>query len=157
MNIFALDSSPSIAAKYHCDKHVPKMILETAQLLSTAHHVTGSPIAPQVYKKTHANHPCSIWVRQSSDNYLWALELMATLSNEYTIRFGKLHKSFLDKFVILGNIPDLPDIGLTPFAQAMPEKYKNADPILAYRDYYKFEKSRFAKWERGNATTPFWW
>lgn len=157
MNIFALDNQPDSAALYHCDKHVPKMILETAQLLSTAHHVTGSPLSPQVYKQTHANHPCSIWVRQSTHNYLWALELMASLSNQYTARFGKLHKSFTDKFCILSSVPDLPNIGLTPFAQAMPEKYKNADPIKAYRDYYKFEKSRFAKWERGNATIPFWW
>ena len=80
---------------------------------------------------------------------------MATLSNEYTIRFGKLHKSFLDKFVILGNVPDLPDIGLTPFAQAMPDLYKDNDAVKAYRNYYIFEKSRFAKWPDGK--TPKWY
>jgi hypothetical protein len=95
MNIFILDTNPRIAAKMHCDKHVPKMILETAQMLSTAHHVYDTPQAPLVYKKAHLNHPCTIWVRESVDNYSWAFELFRELNNEFVRRRGKKHLSWV--------------------------------------------------------------
>ena len=74
MNIFVLDTSPKLAAEYHCNKHVVKMIIETAQMLSTAHDYLETGISG-LYKPTHKNHPCSIWVRQSRENYLWTLDL----------------------------------------------------------------------------------
>lgn len=86
MNIFYLDSNPTLCAKYHNDKHVVKMILETAQLLCGVHWVTGKE-AP--YKLSHKNHPCSIWVRSSLENYLWLCELGLELCDEYTYRYGK--------------------------------------------------------------------
>ena len=64
MNIFVLDNDPFKAAEYQCDKHVVKMVLETAQLLCSAHET-----AP--YKRTHYNHPCAIWTRSSLSNYMW--------------------------------------------------------------------------------------
>jgi hypothetical protein len=44
---------------------------------------------------------------------------------------------------------------MPPFAQAMPDQYKNSDAVRAYRDYYIYEKSRFAKWKTGNV--PSWY
>lgn len=156
MNIFVLDRSPSKAATYACDKHVVKMILETAQLLCSAYpdaYKCGS-CGEVPYKKTHYNHPCSKWARASSDNYEWLLAHGDALCEEYTNRYGKHHKSgevisYCDR-----HRPALPDIGLTPFAQAMPDVYKSEDPVAAYRSYYKGEKSSFATWKNG---PPHWY
>ncbi len=99
MNIFFLDWDVKKSAEYHCDKHVVKMILETAQLLCGAHHVTDQvptkypPSTLQVpYKLSHKNHPCAIWTRESLSNYLYLCELGLELCKEYTYRYGKRHK-----------------------------------------------------------------
>ena len=90
MNIFYLDHDPRLAAQYHCDKHVVKMILESAQLLCTAVNIrAGGQVSP--YKTTHVNHPCSIWVRQNSANAMWVWYLLCYLNAEYSFRYGKLH------------------------------------------------------------------
>lgn len=148
MNIFVLDQDPCIAARYLCDKHIPKMVLETAQLLCSAHD--NAP-----YKRTHYNHPCAVWTRHSLSNYRWLLWHGICMAKEYEKRFGKQHKSaevidWADK-----NEPGIFDLGLTPFAQAMPVQYKNEDPVIAYRRYYVAEKSRFAKWKHTNV--PDWY
>jgi len=157
MNIFILDKNPRIAAQMHCDKHVPKMILETAQMLSTAHHVYDTPQASLVYKQAHLNHPCTIWVRESVDNYGWAYELFRELNNEFVARRGKTHLSWVKLGQILAQTPPLPLCGLTPFAQAMPDEYKQEDAVEAYRAYYRGDKARFAKWDWPTAQTPSWW
>ena len=72
MNIFFLDNDIRKCAIYHCDKHVVKMTLETAQLLCGVHHIIGGD-AP--YKLSHKNHPCSIWARESLSNYMLLSEL----------------------------------------------------------------------------------
>lgn len=149
MNLFILDENPKLAAQQHVDKHVVKMILETAQLLSTAHHVLKSEIAPFVYKKTHTNHPCAIWVRECSANYLWTLSLFEELLKEYTFRYGKEHSSVklvhylrqLPKGIKLSNT-------MTPFAQAMPDTYKHKDAVIAYRMYYKYDKVHLHAWTK---------
>ena len=149
MNIFALDYNPLLAAQYHCDKHVVKMILETAQLLSTAHHIANSEIAPFVYKKTHVNHPSAVWVRAHSQNYIWTLRLFTELLQEYTYRYGKEHSSA--KLVhYLRQLPPniLLTYAITPFAQAMPDEFKNADPIVAYRRYYAKGKNHLHTWTK---------
>jgi hypothetical protein len=156
MNIFILDFEPKLAAKYHCDKHVPKMILETAQLLSTAHVLTKSRYSDLVYKPTHINHPCSIWVRESKDNYCWAWDLFYHLNNEFFMRRGKIHLTYTKLKDILCHTPELPLKGLTKFAQAMPDQYKDICPVKAYRNYYLGAKD-FAKWEWPNSSVPFWW
>ena len=156
MNIFVLDRDPEVAARMHCDKHVPKMILETAQMLSTAHHVYDTPQAQFVYKKAHLNHPCTIWVRESTANYSWAWHLYLNLLVEFKKRRGKHHKSG-ELIHHLAHTPPMPSCGLTPFAQAMPPEYKQADAVEAYRAYYKGDKAAFAKWEWPTAQTPSWW
>ena len=96
MNIFYLDRSPSIAAEMACDKHVVKMILESAQLLSTAHRVIdGDEYADKVglYKMAHKNHPSTIWTRTSTENYMWLNRYFGALCREYTYRYGKHHAS----------------------------------------------------------------
>ena len=158
MNIFILDKDPKIAAQMHCDKHVPKMILETAQMMSTAHHIYNTPESALVYKKAHVNHPCTIWIRESVANYEWAWHLFNNLNLEFVLRRNKMHESWLKLGSILGTVPiGMPSKGLTPFAQAMPDEFKRADAVEAYRAYYKGAKSAFAKWEWPNAKQPQWW
>ena len=149
MNIFILDRDPAVAARYHCDKHVSKMILESAQMLST---VLGGP-----YKKTHQNHPCTVWVGESQANAEWLMSLAWYLNREWRSRYGhdKNHKSWdvirtMDDQDLVGSLPSM---GLTPFAQAMPEQFKRNDPVASYRDYYK--SKTFARWDHG--PTPDWW
>ena len=95
MNIFYLHPDPKKCAEMHLNKHCVKMILEYAQLLSTAHRVLdGDDYANQynLYKATHVNHPSAIWVRQSCYNYSWLMQLLCHLCIEYTHRYGKVHK-----------------------------------------------------------------
>lgn len=156
MNIFILDENPDVAATLHNDKHVVKMIVETAQLLSTAHHVAGSPIAAKLYRKTHENHPCAKWVRESKANYEWAYFLFNALCIEYTYRYGKQHKTMREKAIALGNIPNIPDVGLTPFPQCMPDDCRvPGDPVSAYRKYYREHKSHIANWKKRDI--PEWY
>lgn len=152
MNIFVLDRDPEIAGSYHCDKHVLKMIIESAQLLSNSHNLTGKE-GP--YRLTHRNHPCTKWVMESIANYRWLVKLGKTLCREYTNRYGKIHAVEAKINYLEENEPELPNIGLTSFRQAMPIQYKNEDPVKAYRDYYRYEKSRFAKWKNNNV--PGWY
>jgi len=171
MNIFVLDNNPVTAAKMMCDKHVIKMILESCQLLSTAHHVldgesifvdsgkkkynTYSCNNSNICKATMINHPCTIWTRKTSENYIWLHRHAVALSNEYTFRYGKIHamNSMLESH--LCRFPAKIQLGsLTPFAQAMPDCYKNPYAVDAYRAYYIGEKMRFAKWKKGNV--PDW-
>jgi hypothetical protein len=157
MNIFVLDKDADRCARYHNDKHVIKMILELAQLMSTAHHVCESPVAEKLYRKTHVNHPCAIWVRESKDNYRWTYGLFMALSSEYTYRYGKTHKTVSEKAEALGIVPpNIPELGLTEIPQCMPDDCKvESDPIEAYRNYYKRHKSHIASWK--GRSTPEWY
>lgn len=92
MNIFILDRNPEQAARDHCDKHVVKMILESGQLLATAHHLAMPSKRMPPIKATHHNHPCSVWVRVSLDNYRWLARLAVELVNEYEVRYGKAQR-----------------------------------------------------------------
>jgi len=152
MNIFILDQNPKIAATMLCDKHVVKMIVETAQMLCTIARDLGHAAAP--YKSTHKNHPCTLWAAKSRENWDWLLEHGIEMSAEYTRRYGRVHKS-LAVIHWCSNIPNPPKSSiLTPFAQAMPIQYKNDCAVTAYRDYYAGEKSGFAKWK---TAPPHWW
>ena len=152
MNIFVLDEKVEKCAEYHCDKHVIKMILESAQMLSAVVRLNGYDVG---YKLTHKNHPCTKWARESLSNYNWLVRLTRLLNYEYRYRYDKdiNHKSY--DLVKTLPIPDLSDIGLTPFAQAMPDQYKNKNAVKAYRDYYINEKSKFLTWT--NRKTPIWY
>ena len=143
MNIFVLSINPREAAEYHCDKNVVKMILETAQLLYTAHWILDPDNLPaNAYRKTHPNHPCAIWVRESVENYRWLSDLGLCLCREYTFRYGKSHKTKEHINWLSDNFPPLPSVDRTPFRMAMPDEYKNADPVLAYHAYYLGAKER---------------
>ena len=176
MNIFMLDIDPVLCAQYHNDRHVVKMILESCQLLSTAHRVLdGKQYIPisgrktirwklsdqrsdiQYYQATHINHPCAIWCRESIDHYKWLWKLTVALSDEYTFRYGKVHKcrreGLLDSLVN-------PPKGLTLYgwnspAQAMPGDCRSYDAIEAYRKYYCIHKKHIATWK--NRSIPSWW
>jgi hypothetical protein len=157
MNLFVLDKNPYIAAKYHTDKHVVKMIIETAQLLSTAHHILDKKdwVTKYLYKKTHVNHPCAKWVRESSANYQWAYNLLEALLLEYSVRYGKQHSTHRLITYLSWN-PETIDFkkGLTPFVQAMPDEFKSDDGIIAYRNYYNGAKRHLFGWK--NRETPDW-
>jgi len=182
MNIFYLDKDPKICAEMHVDKHCVKMILETAQLLSTAHRVldgikvTGvsptnrkktyyvipdigdreDPRQTTLYSATHINHPSAVWCRQSRSNYDWLLKLLKCLCAEYTYRYGKIHKVDREilKWLGLGptNIPDVPFTEPTP---AMPDQYKvPGNSVQSYRNYYNGEKQRMFSWK--HRSVPEW-
>lgn len=142
MNIFVLDTDPEIAAQYHCNKHVIKMILETAQLLCTAHHEIGTHLIVP-YKKTHHNHPCAVWARTSKANYQWLALLGKALCREYTYRMGKTHKTESVIDWCLEHIPKFNTTAMTPFAQAMPDECKRLNAVDAYRAYYCKYKTGF--------------
>jgi hypothetical protein len=152
MNIFVLDHDVKRCAQAHNDKHVVKMILETAQLLSTVQWQSGRE-AP--YKQTHVNHPCSVWARESLGNYMWLCELGLELCKEYTHRYGKVHKSEAIIRYLAEAPPSLSNKGMTPFAQAMPEECKANDAVTAYRNYYIQEKGGMAKWSKRER--PYWY
>lgn len=156
MNIFALHLDPSQAARWHCDAHVVKMIVETAQILSTTQHILGGH-GP--YRATHINHPCSIWARSTRSNYLWLTELGLELCKEYTARYGKTHATEPVLNTLASNIPSsslwLQKATLTPFAQAMPEEFRSHDPIASYQRYYQTKRGgRLGTWKRNQ---PNWW
>lgn len=139
MNVFVLDLDPAIAARYHNDAHVRKMIVESGQILSAALRANGVE-SLILYKETHKNHPCTRLAATNRNNFLWVLTLMEELGREYKHRTGKIHKSMgivseIHRYQY--RIPDGSNLG---FAQAMPEKYKSNDVVSAYRDYYKNEK-----------------
>lgn len=148
MQIFILDKNPNTAARMLCDKHVVKMIVESAQILSTVHHLYDSPHKHLVYKKTHEKHPCVIWAGKSKENYLWLLEHLSELIKEYEYRYCKHHKTTEIKKILETPPKSLLSIGLTEFAQAIPEEYKQKDAVKAYREFYKNEKAHFAKWTK---------
>lgn len=150
MNIFVLDQNPVKAAVSQCDKHVVKMILETAQMLSTVLSDYGVDLG---YKPTHRKHPCTLWTGMSRENFEWLTKHGMALSDEYTSRYGKVHKSQAIIEASKDHIEKIPSKGLTPFAQAMPEQFKDPCAVKAYRSFYLGEKMSFATWKRNK---PNW-
>lgn len=160
MNIFYLDNNPSVAAQAMTDKHVVKMILESAQLLCTAHRVLdGEPVIQRsvngrrltryshptlddvLYKSTHINHPSGVWVRESKANYLWLYEHFLTLCSEYTNRYNRTHATYERLGILLRATPlSLTSAPFTPIKLAMPKPYHLPDPVESYRVYYEAEK-----------------
>lgn len=168
MNIFILDKDIDKCAEYHCDKHVVKMILETAQLLCTVMHIKFEENCLDVssipYKKTHPNHPSTVWVRESYKNFQWTLKLGFSLCRQYEFRYQpdtcKEHKTKNVLRWVAGNVGTLksllPDIGLTDFAQAMPDIYRSEDAVKSYRNYYMGDKHSIARWEK-STPKPNWY
>ena len=177
MNIFYLDHDVRKCAEMHNDKHVVKMILEYAQLLSTAHRVLdgveliglsdsgrkkkfwtlGDSRDYTLYKATHINHPSAVWVRKSVQNYMWLAEMLEVLCGEYTYRYGKVHKVERDGLMQLLKNEFPKNLPIAPFTEptpAMPDVYKVGDSINSYRNYYRGDKRSFANWKK--RSIPFW-
>jgi hypothetical protein len=146
LNIFYLHEDPRKAAEYQYNKHVIKMILESAQMLCTAHHHYGDGDNVP-YKKAHYNHPSTIWVRENSLHYDWLYEHMMALGDEYTRRYGKTHLSITK----CGHLRAAPiDIPHEPFEQppqCMPDEYKDDCSLQAYWNYYIGAKDLVANWK----------
>lgn len=174
MNIFFLSANARACSKYYCDKHVVKIILEIAQLLYTCHHVIGTPLKTPLkpYRATHKNHPMAIWVRKSPNNYTFAANLGLCLCQEYTRRYGKVHKTEEHLLWLKSNVPvngwersekysgetylateKLPE-GCTAVPLAMPPEYHCPNLVIAYRNYYLNSKASICKWR---TKAPFWW
>jgi len=176
MNIFALHTDPVIAAQMHCDRHTVKMIIEYAQLMSTAHRVLDGDLYQDktvnnrnikrwrlvdtvlenvVYKASHVNHPSGIWCRANKSNYEYLYKLWIALCEEYTHRYGRIHLTQQKLAHIICTTPSNIDDGeLTQMPQAMPDDAKLPNVVEAYRNYYRMYKSDFAKWT--NRQTPEW-
>lgn len=144
MNIFVTSESPIQSAKDHCDVHLRKMIVELAQLLSTAHAELDKTIVG--YKPTHKNHPCAIWVRESSGNYFWAYQHFISLCVEYRKRFNKTHKTaaLID---VLQPLPrNIQRSERTTFAMAMPDNYKVLGIMDETKAYKAYLNQKFKEW-----------
>ncbi len=152
MNIFALDYSPGVAARWHNNKHCSKMILETAQLMCSTLNLLGLETP---YKTCHKNHPCRLWAGENRNNFLWLGQLGIYLGEEFEYRYNKVHKSVeVIKFCI-GKYRALPEGEMTKFALAMPDHYKVDCPIQSYRNYYIGAKQHLADW--GKREVPEWY
>lgn len=150
MNIFYVDSNPVIAAQSLVDSHVVKMVLESFQLLSTAHHILDKEEAPAaIYKVTHKNHPSAIWCRTTNNNYNWLYVHALALLDEYTFRYEKIHKTSR-LCELLKNPPlNIPIGNLTSMPLAMPDEYKvSGDAVASYRNYYREGKKHLHKWTK---------
>jgi hypothetical protein len=179
LNIFYIDEDPVKAAQMMVDKHVVKMILESAQLLSTAHRVVdGLPLEVTLakdgktrkkkvwvldderndifYSATHINHPSAIWARQSVENYTWLVDHLFALSNEYTYRYGKKHLTMTKMAFEIQSPPfGVKAWDMTPMPSCMPkELIISNNPVDNYRNYYKYGKANLHKWTKRDA--PAW-
>ena len=164
MNIFYLHNDPQICAEYHCDKHVVKMILESAQMLSTAwrEYSTEYSDENELYQAAYINHPCTIWTQSARENYRWLYKHFIALCEEYTHRYGKSHASARLKGPLMW-APFKPRSVVATIEQpygfvlAMPDEYKSDDVFDSYRNYLINEKQHFAKWEKDPSRKPTWW
>ena len=173
MNIFILDNDPVQAAQLQCDKHIPKMVVESAQMLSTVHRMIDGAMERRpsksgsmlqyfklddyrediLYKAVHMNHPCTVWSRENCSNYDWHYKHFIALCNEYTYRYGKIHASETKLATVLRNAPKKIEYttGKSPFRLAMgsnPECMFE-DAVKSYRAFYQTKQARFAmKWTK---------
>jgi len=175
MNIFYLNKDPKQCAREHIDKHVVKMIIEYAQLMSTAHRMldgteywdktkAGRRIRrwkledrreDQLYKASHINHPDAQWVRQTTGNYAYLWQLFNALCNEYTYRYGRVHETDRKlRGVLICPPQNLKEGDMTEPPQCMPDHCKHSDVITAYKNYYIKEKKSFSNWKK--RTIPKW-
>ena len=156
MNIFHLDHDPLEASRFHCDKHVCKMIVETAQMLCTTHRLLDPQWAEEMnmMKAGFVNNPMTILVRTYVANYHWTFKLFQGLLDEYEFRYGKIHKCQEHELGLLSP-PKIPELGLTEVPLCMPNHCKNVlSHVRSYREYYRKEKRGFAKWTKREE--PYW-
>lgn len=180
MNIFFLDEDPKICAEMHCDKHVVKMVIEYAQLLSTAHRLIdgmqyedrtarGARIKRwrhpdtvfenTLYKASHIGHPSQKWCMENTANYKWLAELWIHLCHEYTHRYGRKHLTQEKLDGILQQLPKNLTPGVwyqpPPAMSAYPQCIVEGNSLQSYHNYYIVDKARFAKWT--DRDIPSWY
>lgn len=164
MNIFVLDLNPVKAAQFQCNKHVVKQIVESYQMLGSALRKNGAQDFQMPLTKSgtplkggYPNHPCTVWVSTSRENYKWTLEHALGLCKEYTYRYGKTHfcERGINQMCELSDI--ISDGGRTEFIQAMPDEFRNSCVVTAYRNYYNFNKRYNISCEWVKRPEPFWW
>ena len=167
MNLFILSLCFQECAEWMFDKHVSKMILEAVQMLCCAKMMLDAEGVVEdgldLYRQTHKNHPVSIWIRTSQENYIWTLNMIDAMHTEWKFRYGhpitKKHKAYELAELLACTVPSADKFektGLTPFAQAMPDEYKHEDPVEAYRRYYQSpDKQKIATWK--NRSKPVWY
>lgn len=151
MNIFILDYDFEKNAQYLCNRHIVKLPLEQAQMLCSVYYYTDF-IPNNIYKPTQPNNACMKWARESLSNWLWLAASTIEMCIEYTYRYNKKHACL--EIVENLTIPHIKDIGLTPFVQIMPNRYKNINVVTAYRNYYLGEKQHLFKWKYREI--PYW-
>ena len=172
MNIFILDKNPKVAARLQCDKHVVKMIVESAQMLSTAHRMldgtetrrkskSGKTMSKYwelsdvresvLYKAVHMGHPCTVWTMICDNNYMWHYDHFLELCREYTYRYGKVHLTDTLLRTALAsppkNIKNGYKYATTQFPLAMkanPECMIEGDPVQSYQKFYQTKQDRFS-------------
>jgi hypothetical protein len=154
VNFFYLDKDPIQCAKYYCNKHILKIPIEIAQILSKIHHELETGVDyckiyknSQVVKNTLGPY---CWIKQSYDNYIWTSKLGLALINEYKIRYNKdTHKSEPILKYLANNPPKLPKIGITRFIGTNKYdmfQYISNDPIICGRYNYVEMKCKNDKW-----------
>ena len=161
MNIFGIDTNTTSCATYHADRHIVKMPLETAQMVSFVYYHKDLwdgevPNLLMNFSAGHDKHPCSLWLRENLVNFLWTCEFGIKLIEEYRFRYDS-QKHERCKMIFewsLDNLPNLPVAEFTPFAKAMPEEYKVDCSIESYRNYYRMGKSELHQWTKRNK--PEW-
>ena len=165
MNIFVLNDDPVQAAQEHCDKHCVKMVLELYQQLGSAMRRHGAtdkhmPLTQsgKPLKGGYHNHPCTRWCGDSRSNFEWAAQHAIALAEEYTYRYGKKHSCEAGIRYMARCSWIIPEGEITPFAQAMPDEYKNQCAVTAYKNYYWKDKrvNIDVKWGKKRAM-PEWW
>lgn len=154
MNVFYLDEDVRRAARYHVDKHVVKMPLECAQMLSTAVILNGGT---SKYRISHKNHPSSKWVRDTRANFLWLFGLAICLCEEHRYRYYKkeYHKSRDVIIECYNQVELIPEGDFYEPPQCMPDEYKMPNAVDGYRKYYMNDKKHIAAWR--DRPTPYWW
>jgi len=174
MNIFVLNENPELAARDYCNKHLPKMCVEMLQMLGSAviRHGARPDMMPLTKKGTplkggYHNHPCTRWVGDTRDNYIWTVRHALEICKEYTNKYDKIHfcEAGIRQLYFMGKL--IPEGDLTHFALAMPDEYRpeNVDgeeiiyhadaeaAVAAYRRYY--HSKGFARWD--GRIMPTWW
>ena len=165
MNIFILDTNLKNAAIYHADKHCVKMILEHCQMLCTAVSINPNlqsklNIDSVPYRKSHINHPCTVWVSKNYDNFAWLVAYTHELHEEYKYRYNREHLSYItlknsnlinDEIILYGN--SLAILDLSP-VYVMSEECRVDSVVESYRNYYRQYKSELFKWTKRDK--PYW-
>ena len=163
MNQFVVDYDPIIAAQSLCDKHVVKQTVEQFQMLGSAlrRHGATDEQMPLTSKGTplvggYRNHPITKWVGETQSNFNWAIQHGLGLAKEYTHRYGKTHACEAGIFLMSHMVYLIPNGELTDFGQAMPDEYKDEDPVVAYRRYYIEDKIQNIDCRWTNREKPEW-